>query len=351
MISCYFKEPAVYTIDLKKKVYEQLFIQSRFLECDSLASTEVMRSMSELNFFSWISFLWKDSKESRVIIFNGFYEAELFLLLFFSFCRGNRLKIALDSDTPLNVPASFFKRILKKIILGFLFKNKRVHGLAGGNKSHKELFSFYGMKEERIHFLPMVVDVDRFKNTQDKRKTNFTFLYVGRIIDVKNVDYLLRSFKETFQGKDNVSLTIVGSGVLLDELKKTFAENEKNIEFTGALFGKDLNRVYRESSVLVLPSLFEPWGLVVNEAMASGLPVISSKFVGANYDLIEGKDTGLIFDPEKEGDLKEKMLEMYNDKVQYEKFSKNAYNLMQHYWNYDLYKKQLLLAIDKMKNA
>lgn len=350
MISCYFKEPAAYTIDLKNKVYDQLSIQSRFLECNSLASIEVInKSMKQLDLFNWISFLWEDSKKSQIIIFNGFYEVELFLLLSFSVFRGNRLKIALDSDTPLYVPTSFFKRILKKIVLGLLFKNKRVHGLAGGSKSHKELFSFYGMKEERIHFLPMVVDVDRFKNTQDKRKTNFTFLYVGRIIDVKNIDHLIRSFKESFHGT-NVRLKIVGSGVLLDELK-TFAENEKNIEFTGALFGKDLNRAYRESSVLVLPSLFEPWGLVINEAMASGLPVISSRFVGANYDLIEGKGTGLIFDPEKEGDLKEKMLEMYCDKIQYEKFSKNAYNLMHNYWNYDLYKKQLLLAIEKMKNA
>lgn len=349
MISCYYKEPAMYTLDLKEKVYSKLSIQSRFLESGSLASTEITNSMKELNFFNWILFLWKDSKRNQVIIFNGFYEVELYFLLFFSFCRRNNLKIGLDSDTQLNIPSSFFKRVLKKTVLGFLFKNKRVYGFAGGNKSHKELFRYYGMKEERIHFLPMVVDVERFKNINTGKNSNFIFLFVGRIVDVKNIELLINSFKKNFKNS-NVGLKIVGKGALLNHFK-VLCENISNIEFTGALFGEELKRVYKESHVLVLPSLFEPWGLVVNEAMASGLPVISSKFVGANYDLIENKDTGLIFDPEKEDDLTKKMLEMYQDKVQYEQFSNNAYNLMHNYWNYDLYRKQLLSVVEKMKNA
>ena len=110
-----------------------------------------------------------------MIIFNGFYEVELYFLLFFSFCRRNNLKIGLDSDTQLNIPSSFFKRVLKKTVLRFLFKNKRVYGLAGGNKSHKELFRYYGMKEERIFLMPMMVDNSKYLKADKRKPKKFSF--------------------------------------------------------------------------------------------------------------------------------------------------------------------------------
>ena len=348
-VVCYFKEPASYTLALKKEVYDPLLIDARFLESTSLASNNEVKALSNLSIINKNKQLWSDSKHYEAAIFNGFYQKELFLLLFFSWLQSNPLKVALDSDTPLNIPANPFKRMVKKILLNRLFKNKRIYGLAGGSGSHKELFRYYGMKDNHIVLLPMVINVNEFQGKERKREAQFEFLYVGRIEMHKNIRYLLETFREVFGNADSIRLKIVGGGSELAAFEKDFPDS--NITFTGKLFDNKLKQAYKNASVLVLPSLFEPWGLVVNEAMASGLPVISSRFVGANYDLIEGKGTGLIFDPEKEGDLKEKMLEMYCDKIQYEKFSENAYNLMHNYWNYDLYKKQLLLAIEKMKNA
>jgi glycosyltransferase involved in cell wall biosynthesis len=346
-VVCYFKEPASYTLSLKRKVYEPLMIDSRFLENNSLASNCRVEAFSNYSVTKKIQMLWRDSSSYRVVIFNGFYDLELLLLLFFSWLQGNNLNIALDSDTPLNIPQGVIKKTFKKWMLNFLFNKQRVYGLAGGSDSHKELFRYYGMQENRITLLPMVVNVAEFKGRVRKREKQFEFLYVGRIEPHKNLRYLLETFKEVFYDTQ-ASLKIVGGGSELSILEKEFSDS--SITFTGKLFENDLKQAYESASVFVLPSLFEPWGLVVNEAMAQGLPVISSKFVGANADLLEGKETGLIFDPEEKADLGNKMHKIYKDTDFYEKASENAFNLLHSYWNYDLYSKQLLLAIDKMKN-
>ncbi|MBC8306453.1 MAG: glycosyltransferase family 4 protein [Pelagibacterales bacterium] len=347
-VVCYFKEPANYTLSLKKKVYDSLLIDGRFLESNSLASNNEVEAFSNDSITNRFKKLWRDSSYYEVAIFNGFYQKELFFLLLFSWLQSKPLKIALDSDTPLNIPENLFKRILKKILLNRLFGNKRIYGLAGGNGSHKELFRYYGMEDNRIGLLPMVINVDEFRGAIRKREKQFEFLYVGRIEPHKNIRHLLETFKKTFSDVDDASLKIVGDGSELSTLEKEFSNSK--IKFTAKLFENDLKQAYKNASIFVLPSLFEPWGLVVNEAMAEGLPVISSKYVGANHDLLEGKETGLIFDPEINGDLEAQMKRIYTDDSYYHAASKNAFNLLQNHWNYTLYRKQLLLAIDKMKN-
>ena len=201
------------------------------------------------------------------------------------------------------------------------------------------------MRDDKIVTLPMVIDNSKFQKKEDN--SIFTFLFVGRFIEIKNINLILESFLKLPQEK--IQFKLVGHGYLFDELSSQY--NKPNILFLGKQYGCDLVNSYKSADCLILASKSDQWGLVLNEAMASGLPVISSKFVGANYDLIEKKNTGLIFDPEKEGDLTTKMLAMYQNKTQYEQFSNNAYNLMHNYWNYDLYKKQLLSVVEKIKNV
>jgi glycosyltransferase involved in cell wall biosynthesis len=347
-VVCYFKEPANYTLDLKAKVYDDLEIQTRFLSADSLASNSKISSLKQLPFLAKMKLLWNDCRQFQVIIFNGFYDFELFCLLFFSCLQKNKISIGLESDTPLKIPANPFKRMLKAGVLTFLFKNKRIYGLAGGNFLHKALFRHYGMNESKILFLPMVIDVENYLMADSSENTHFTFLYVGNLYKEKNVRQLILSFKAVSEKAVNVQLKIVGTGALLNDLRSEFSRM-KNLEFTGGLYGKELRDIYLRSNVFVFPSLIDNWGLVVNEAMASGLAVISSKFVGANADLLEGKATGFIYDPEEKGDLTKKMLELYTNKGLYQEYSKNAFDLLHQNWNYDLYRRQLLLALDRME--
>ena len=111
-------------------------------------------------------------------------------------------------------------------------------------------------------------------------------------------------------------------------------------------FNDDLINEYKQASALVLPSYNEQWGLVINEAMASGLPVLANKNVGAIDDLIVNRETGFIFDYEKPKDFINH-LTLLREQNTYEVFSKNAYLLLNNYWNYNLYYQKIIDALKK----
>ena len=140
-------------------------------------------------------------------------------------------------------------------------------------------------------------------------------------------------------------LRIVGSGDEEEYLRKMYS-SEKVI-FEGKKLSNDLVRLYQNASCFVCPSIFEPWGLVVNEALSSGLAVIATKEVGATFNLIKNKETGLI--AENMDDFGNKMLQIFNNEVLLRKFSNNARELMQNYWNYELYSKAQDEVINKVK--
>ncbi len=129
------------------------------------------------------------------------------------------------------------------------------------------------------------------------------FLYVGRLAPEKNLSLLIDAFKTLPQ----FSLTIVGSGVEFAELQ---AQASSNVKLLGYIANDALARIYQEHDVFILPSIKEPWGLVVEEAMYYGLPVIVSRKVGCAIDLVQNWQTGIIFEPTQLDSLREAILQM-----------------------------------------
>jgi len=346
-VFCYFVEPASYTLDLAANIYDKnkidyCFINSRTLVESNKQSEKIF--LNDLSILSKLRFLLNVYKHNDLIIVNG-YNNYPFLITFlcnFFFC--NKKFIAIESDTQLLIPRNLFKRLVKWMYLSMVFRNKYVLGFSGGNHSHKELFRYYKMKEKRIFLMPMMVNNQEYYQEKKRFPEVFTFLFVGRLIDTKNVDALCEKFIHHFTAK-NARLIIVGGGKNLSSFKIKYSHDQ--IDFKGSLFGHNLIDLYHNSSVFVFPSSLDAWGLVVNEAMAAGLPVITYKAVGANYDLIKDKDTGMIVSNMEE--FSDKMLELYNDADLLLRFSKNASVLMRDHWNYDLYNRSLNDAIKKVE--
>ena len=121
-----------------------------------------------------------------------------------------------------------------------------------------------------------------------KYVSDFKYLYVGRIAQEKNIHDLINTFNSN--GK---KLTLVGDGPLFESEKK---RANKNISFLGYVSNLDLSDIYLKHDVFILPSISEPWGLVIDEALWFGLPVIVSSKVGCSKDLVSDLKTGVIFD-------------------------------------------------------
>ena len=226
------------------------------------------------------------------------------LLLFIFLSILKKLPIAIESDTPIHQQTKRWKKLIKRLIYPMLFRWVNIF-LPGGIRQAK-YFEYYGVNQEKIFPVNMTVDVsgmqreaekltdaDRryFRNLYHVEDHSVVFLFVGRLVNHKGLLDLLEIFCQSQHIK--AKLFIVGDG----PLKHVFNEasfKKDNICYLGRLSGPDLIRAYLASDVLVLPSYFEPWGLVVNEAMALGLPVIVSDCVGCIDDLVHHEETGWI---------------------------------------------------------
>lgn len=129
-------------------------------------------------------------------------------------------------------------------------------------------------------------------------KFTATFLYIGRLSDEKNLKLLVEVFNEL----PSLKLTIVGSGPLDTDLKRAALANTV---FKPHVPNNEIGDIYLSHDIFILPSKSEPWGLVVEEALYYGLPVIVSTNVGCHTELVQEGKTGLKFHPASKSSLME----------------------------------------------
>jgi glycosyltransferase involved in cell wall biosynthesis len=162
---------------------------------------------------------------------------------------------------------------------------------------------------EKIHVCAQAVDnaawaaraaaFDRNRSRSELGFTGKVFLAAGRLVQRKGFDLLLKAWKGLPQEcKTKNRLVLVGSGEERDSLHEQAARDRiPGIIFIDAQPADELARYYACADVFVFPSLVDVWGLVVNEAMACGLPVLASCFTGAGQGLVAGSGCGETFDP------------------------------------------------------
>lgn len=144
------------------------------------------------------------------------------------------------------------------------------------------------------------------------KKFTGRFLYVGRLAPEKNLTYLLRVFALPEMGRFH--LTLAGTGPDYELLSSSATDN---VSFIGHISNESLPEIYASHDVLILPSLSEPWGLVVEEALYYGLPVLASSKVGSVEDLVLSYGAGLSFSAESESSLRDAINTMA---IQYEQY-------------------------------
>ena len=211
---------------------------------------------------------------------------------------------------------------VKEALKRFLFQ--RVDAIETPGTEGKAFAMHYGAPAERIFFATHTVDIPHFHSavsaTRPERGAlrhkigleGTTFIYVGRLWWGKGVNYLLDAFESVQrQSADPVSLLLVGDGPDEAKLRQASAERGiRNVVFAGFQQKPELPRYYALADVFVFPTLGDPYGLVVDEAMACGLPVISTAAAGEIRDRVEEGVNGYIVPPEDSVALAERMLHL-----------------------------------------
>jgi len=184
-------------------------------------------------------------------------------------------------------------------------------------RANDRYWAHMGVPEQKRFLAPFAVDNDFFTGAAERfRKARETLqaemgigggrvlLFAGRLIPEKNLHRLLRAWGRC--GLAGARLLVAGSGPLEDELRGLAASlGLRNAVFHGFQDQQGMARLYAAADALILPSLSERWGLVVNEAMASGLPVFVSGRCGCVPDLVQHGVNGWRFDPADDASLEE----------------------------------------------
>jgi glycosyltransferase involved in cell wall biosynthesis len=258
-----------------------------------------------------------------------------------------------------SIPASirsYFTFRLRSLFLGWVytFVDKAFYvGL-----ENRKYFLHHGMKEEQLVWMPHAVDNDFFMKGHEQKEKEalewrrslgipdeaLVLLYAAKMVASKHPHILLRAFLDlaphtpparhseygggepgtrnpkpgTLNPEPVTHLLFVGSGPLEHELKSKSADHPQ-IHFLPFQNQSKMPLVYRMGDLYCLPSRGpETWGLAVNEALASGRPVLVSDRVGCAGDLVKSGITGEIFTTGNVQDLKEKILFILNNKNTYQ---------------------------------
>lgn len=223
-------------------------------------------------------------------------------------CWRTKTPVMVRGDSHLYTKRPLLKRIIKRMTHRH-FIPKFDACLAVGTWS-REYYLHYGARPERIFLSPHAVDNDWFERESaasraqraenrtrwDLENNSSVFLFVGKFIEKKRPRDFVEAIALANRNGTHVSGLMIGDGPLRSQCEELVNRNDIPVRFAGFLNQTQLPTAYATADCLVLPSDGgETWGLVVNEAMASGLPAIVSDQVGCGPDLIDAGLTGDIF--------------------------------------------------------
>ena len=201
-----------------------------------------------------------------------------------------------------------------------------------------------GMAENCVHLAPYGVNIEDFKPKKEfKRNEKMRFLFVGSFSQRKGISYLLQAFKELEDAGENVSLTMAGRGIMDYELVKSY--KLKCLETHINLPIEKLVELMQESDVFVFPSICEGFGLVLVQAMATGLPLITTYNTSGPDFIEEGKD-GFLIEAQDVEAIKNKVKYFLQNPEEVKRMGQNAI-IKSKDFTWDKFSSEIIKSVEK----
>jgi len=257
-----------------------------------------------------------DSFKPTVLNVTGWFDWAQVILMVYARMKGVKIVLSSESSTADHNRSGIKEKIKKQIV-----------GMADAffcfGKSSADYLVDLGINPTRIAVANAAVIDEKIVKTNfeeakkhigvsDLEPKQHTFVFVGRLAPEKNLGMLLGAFMK-LQDEEPLGefwdMLFIGEGPEKDQLEKLASKSSfpENIKFPGGFPWYKVPAWLAQSDVLILPSLSEPWGLVVNEAMVCAMPVIVSETSGCAEDLVKNGKNGFIFDPKKQQGLENAM--------------------------------------------
>jgi glycosyltransferase involved in cell wall biosynthesis len=230
-----------------------------------------------------------------LVVICGYSHPTLLFALFYCFVTGT--PFVLQGESHVVQPRHPLKRALKRCLLFPLLRHARA-AFATGRKS-ADYWAEIGIPREQVFTLSNTPDLEFFqsksdaaRNTRESVRKSLGLssrragLFVGRFVEEKGVEIILEAMAGLAPEKQP-QLLLVGDGPLRLNYDKIIQHHNLPVRIIDFQQKSQLPELYAAADFFILPSLTEPWGVVVNEAMACRLPLLLSDQVGAAYDLLK----------------------------------------------------------------
>ncbi len=242
-----------------------------------------------------------------------------------------------------------YKRDIKEFIKRIVLTGASQY-LSTGNE-HSKYYLRYGATEDKIKLYPFtsisnkdILEKPMERNEKRKIRSSLgirhdkVVLVIGQFIHRKGFDIMLRASSNL---EDNVGVYFVGGDPSIEYLKLKEELRLDNVYFIGFKEKEELSKYYKASDIFVLPTREDIWGLVINEAMAYGLPVITTNKCVAGVELITDYENGFIIPVENPSILNEKILLLLNDSALIDQIAINNLNKIASYTMEEMVDKHL----------
>ncbi|MBW4506918.1 MAG: glycosyltransferase family 4 protein [Scytonematopsis contorta HA4267-MV1] len=260
-----------------------------------------------------------------IIVIAGYFHYAMLATLMWGLWN-NKPAVLLSETTEYDVPRSKWREAIKSWIV-----TKYKSALAGGNP-HKRYLIKLGLPADSIFLGYDVVGNDTFHPDNIKHLSRPLdkpyFLSINRFVAKKNLLFLLSCYAvyRQIQGEEAWDLVLCGDGQLRSIIEEQIdlLGLKKAVHLPGFLQQHELLPYFAHANCFIHASIQEQWGLVVNEAMAAGLPVLVSNHCGCCEDLVIEGVNGFSFDPEKKEELTQLMLKISSSEVDLQAMGKAA---------------------------
>jgi glycosyltransferase involved in cell wall biosynthesis len=265
--------------------------------------------------------------DPAVVITTGFNPTHLYAFVYA--CWHGRKHIFWTDGT---VASERDYTIVHKWIRRIVYKHS--NAFIGASDGSLELFRSYGCANERLFKAHLCVDNERFRDAPSQTKSR-DLLFCGRLTSVKQplfaIDVAERA--AALAGR-RISLLFVGTGELEPQLREKAADAVGvDVDFSGFATQTELPGLYGSVRIFLFPTLWDPWGVVANEACAAGLPIIATPFAGAVGEIIQDGVNAFVRSPEIEA-WAAAVQRLLTDEHLYEEFSRSSLRLVAGH-NYD----------------
>jgi len=270
--------------------------------------------------------------KSDIYLIGGYSYLTVVLAIILSRILKRKYILSIDHMYKKQGGKGWFRNLIKRFLI------KGANAYITTSEESKDNLMYYGALKDRIFIAPLSCP-DFFYKDNIKNKDSFIkpfekyILFVGRFEEYKGIRDLLRAFTIIKSKFSDIGLVLIGSGSLEQDIDNFIKDNKLNdsVRVYNWLPYEELPLYYRNALIFICPSTHELWALVVNEAMASGLPVIASGAVGAARALIQDGKNGFIVKPNNSEEIAIKIENLLKNSDLRRQISRNAYETQKQY--------------------